>query len=354
MSRVHDSVAVAAGLVLALIGWRLDHAAFLGAYLALWLFWIGILIGGLANVWLHSLTGGDWGEAVRAPLLSMGRSIWLAALMFLPVLAGMRDIYPWAAAALPWSDTLAAPAFKAAWLVPGGFAARSVACLMLWSVLGLLSSRPALQRSRPFAAAALILYGFSISVAGLDWVMSLMPLWYSSVFGLALGTAHMYGGMALAIIACTRARTPADTHLSGDLGNLLMMYVLCLAYLQFVQFLIIWSANLPHEIMWYVARSGGAGSALAWLQALALFALPLAALLFRSIKRQPPRLRRIAQLVLCGLLVHAGWLVLPSLAVVAWHGWAELLMVAPLLAAVARLQRSLPAAPLPLKEVQHG
>ena len=88
---------IAAAVLLCVAAWRHDSRAFLAAYLAAWWFWIGIAMGGLANVWLHNLTGGKWGEAVRGPLLAMTRHLGIAALLFAPILAGMHELYPWAA-----------------------------------------------------------------------------------------------------------------------------------------------------------------------------------------------------------------------------------------------------------------
>ena len=314
-------VTVAAGLALLLgaAGWHWAPQAFLAAYLAAWWCWLGWVLGGLAQVWLHSLTGGDWGEAIRAPLLARGRLLWRHALLFAPVLLGMRTLYPWAAPdAGAWAGVLSTPQFKLAWLTPGGFVARSVVCLLLWSALGWCSSRPSLTRARGYAAGALALFGLSVSVAAVDWIMSLLPLWYSSVFGMLAGTVQMLGGMALAIAGCVR-RTPAP-QLLGDLGNLLLMYVLGCAYLEYMQFLIIWAGNLPHEIIWYLRRDTAAGRTLAVLLALLLFALPVLVLLQRRLKRSPRALGALAWLVLAMTLVHAWWLVLPSLTL-PWRDW---------------------------------
>ena len=323
----------AAVLVLCVLGWWFERTTFLAAYLTAWWFWIGIVMGGLANMWLHDLTGGAWGEPIRAPLLGMARTVWIAAPLFVVVLLGLHDLYPWAAQAdsgmARWRGELSAPAFKSAWLMPGFFIARSIAYLLLWSVLVMLSRRPALQRSKPFAAAALILYGFSVSLAAVDWIMSRMPLWYSSVFGLLAGTGQMLGGMALAIVLVARGPSRPGPGVFRDLGNLLLMSVMTWAYLAFVQFLIIWAENLPHEIAWYLPRGHGAWLAVAWLRVVLLFVAPLLILLSRQAKEAPRLLGALAAVLLAMLLVDAWWQVLPSLAV----NGGQWLWAAPLTAA---------------------
>lgn len=316
---------VGAGAVLLALfaaGWRSDSAAMLAAYLAAWWCWTGILLGGLANVWLHNLTGGNWGEAIRPVLLRRARALWFAALLFVPVLLSLPALYPWAGGA-GWAATLSEPDFKRAWLAPWPFVIRSAAYLGLWCALAQLSQRAALQRSQPFSALALVLYGCSVSLAAVDWVMSLMPLWYSSIFGLVAGSAQMLGGMALGTLAVTRASVRPDPCLLRDLGNLLLMYVMTLAYLAFMQFLIIWGANLPHEIAWYVPRYQGVWPLVAVLLAGGLFGAPLLIMLFRPAKQAPVLLGALAAALLAMLMLHAWWLVLPSLAVPAAHWlWA--------------------------------
>jgi len=310
-------IAAVVVVLLCILGWSLDPAAFLAAWLAAWWWCTGIALGALANVWLHNLTGGNWGEAIRPQLLGVSRMIWAAVLLFLPVLLGMHDLYPWAQDAdsgvARFAADLSVPAFKSAWLMPGFFALRSVLYLVLWIGLALLSRRPGLQRSRPFSAVALILYGISVSLASVDWIMSLMPLWYSSIFGLLVGTAQMLGGMALAIVLVAFRANPPPPALLRDLGNLLLMYVLTWAYLAFMQFLIIWAEILPHEIAWYLPRAHGVWLAVAWLRVLFLFAVPLLILLSRRAKQTPRMLGTLAAALLAMLLVDAWWLVLPSL-----------------------------------------
>jgi hypothetical protein len=315
-SRWRPYIAVLLVLLACVAGWRADRTALLAAWLAAWWCWIGLLMGGLAQVWLHNLTGGDWGEAIRAPLLSLGRTVWFVSLLFLPVLLAMPELYPWAPHAdsgpARWAGELAAPGFKSAWLQPWAFVLRSVLCLVVWNLLAWFSQPARLARSRAFSAVALIAYALSASVAAFDWIMSLMPLWYSSVFGLLVLMAQGAGGMALAILLVLRQGERRGL-LFGDLANLLLAYVMTLAYLGFMQFLIIWAENLPHEIVWYTARRVGAWPDIARMLALLLFAVPTAALLLRAVKRSPAGIAWIAWLVLVMLLVHAWWLVMPSL-----------------------------------------
>lgn len=291
----------------------------LGAGLTVWLFWMGTLLGALANVWLHNLTGGAWGEAIRDDLLRVARQLPMVSLLSLPLWVGINALYPWAAHAAQgiqrWQGVIAMPGFKSLWLTPSFFVTRTVLYLVVWNVLAQLSRRSKFARSPQFAALALIIYGFSAGLAAVDWIMSLLPQWYSSVFGWLVDVGQMLAGMAVTIALATRRRSPPDAQTCRDLGNLLLMYVLTWAYLAFAQFLIIWAEDLPQEIHWYVVRRDGPWPFVAQLLALGLFAVPTLLLLWRRVKQTPVLLGRLALAVLGMQFIDTVWLVLPSLAV---------------------------------------
>lgn len=303
------------------VGWRIDARSLLAAYLAAWWFAAGALLGGLANVWLHQLTGGEWGIAIRDPLLRAARWLPLACLLFVPVLVGMSWLYPWSGA----HDLRPETAFRRWWLSPPAFVVRSVLYLLLWSALAWIETR-ARQRSQGRAAACLLLYGFSVALAAVDWIASLQPEWYSSVFGWLAAAGQMLTGLALAVLLidrdAQRARLP-------DLGNLLLMYVMTWAYLAYVQFLIIWAADLPREISWYLRRSAPGWQAVAWGLLALHGALPLAILLSRRAKRGPALMGALAAGLLAAHMLDCWWLVLPSVGGLSVHLW----WLAPLTAA---------------------
>jgi hypothetical protein len=321
--RDYALAALAPAMLLA-VGWRLDARAVLSAYLAAWWFVTGALLGGLAHVWLHQLTGGEWGESIRGPLLRAARWLPLACLLFLPVLAGMQWLYPWSGAHGVQPDT-GAGAFRRWWLSPLPFIARSVAYLLLWSALAWAETR-APRRSQGRAAACLLLYGFSAGLAAVDWIASLQPEWYSSVFGWLACAGQMLTGLALAVLLidrkAQRARLP-------DLGNLLLMYVMTWAYLAYVQFLIIWAADLPREISWYLRRGAPGWQAVAWTLLAFHGALPLMILLSRRAKRAPALLGVLAAGLLAAHMLDCWWLVLPSVSGLTVHA----LWLAPVTAA---------------------
>ncbi|HEX8963622.1 MAG TPA: hypothetical protein VF801_11520 [Rhodocyclaceae bacterium] len=300
-------------LALALPGWWFDRTAFLAAWLTAWCFCAWIAMGGLATLWMHALTGGGWGEAVRAPLTRAAGLLPLLSVLFLPVLLGLRDLYPWATAPRGWEAELSAPAFKDAWLQPGFFAARSIAVLLLWNLLAWAARREE-RLSVRLAATSAILYALSVGVASADWLMSLSPLWYSSIFGLQAAAAQALAGLAFAAFVAASRNNVADRQTKRDIGNLLLTWVLAWGYLAFCQYLIIWAENLPHEILWYEQRRALPWPPLGIAVALLQFGVPFLALLFREIKDSSSHLATVAVVLLGAHLLALCWLILPSVA----------------------------------------
>lgn len=293
-------------------GW-VHRGPWLAAWLSVWSFGMDLVLGALVMVWIHVLTSGDWGEAIRRPALESARLLPWLALLFLPVLAQLPALYPWASTEPSMLDQIAAPAFKQAWLRTSFFQGRAVILLLLWCLLAWGTLRPRWENSRVFAALALIAYGFSSSVAAADWTMSLQPLWYSSIYGLLAATGQLATGLAWAVlVTCLHADSRFSPRQGRDLGNLLLVAVIGWAYLAFSQFLIIWSENLPHEIAWYVHRRGAPWQVLGVGAALLGFAVAGVLLLFRAVKESRQGLAAVAIILLVARLLDRWYTVLPT------------------------------------------
>jgi hypothetical protein len=308
-------VTLVAGIVAAvatLVGLYLDPQNFFRSYLYAFLFVIGLSLGALANLMLHAVTGGRWGEALRPPLIAAARIMPITLLLFVPLAFGMHELW------------MRAPqeGFKHAWFNPVFFLARAAAYFAVWIVLAWHWTRIAQhsEKERPaslrrLSAGGLIAYGLTVSLAAIDWIMSLLPEWYSTAFGLLVGVAQMLSAMALGVLACAfmQDRAARETTPFIDLGNLLLMYVMSWAYVAFTQFLIIWAEDLPHEIAWYVPRMQTSWRWLSILLILLQFAIPFAFLLSRSAKRRPRYIGPLAALVVVGQLLFTFYLVAPTL-----------------------------------------
>jgi hypothetical protein len=310
-------------LAITLAGWALAPRMVLAAWLAAWWWAIGVVLGAFVNAWLHALTGGAWGIPVRATAIALGRRMPWLLIGLVAIALGAKHLYPWAMQPDgEWLRVYARPAFVHAWLSPAFFTARLVGYGLLWWWL----ARPASFASKGRVAASLVVYAITISLAAVDLVMSLIPAWYSTGFGMLMMCSQALSGAAAAVFFATSHSRPeaplaGRVPVSRDLGNLLLMWAMSWGYLAFMQFLVIWAEDLPREIAWYVPRlqTGWqwAGLALVVTQ----LAAPFLALLFRGVKDRPARLAKVAALMLASSAFDAAWLVLPSVDAHSPHAW---------------------------------
>jgi hypothetical protein len=306
-------------LLVSLAGWWVDARVLLACWLAAWWWCLGLVLGAFVNVWIQRLSGGAWGEPLRPVAFALGRRLPRLLLALLPLLASLHWLYPWAAdAGGAWLHVYSRPAFPRVWLSPPFFLLRVALYALAWWWL----ARPSSIASKGRAAASLALYTLLTSLAAVDLLMSLMPGWFSTAFGLVALSAQALAGTAAAVLlGASQPRTARKPPISRDHGNLLLMWTMTWAYVAFMQFLVIWAENLPHEIAWYVPRLQTGWAAVALALVVLQLALPLLPLLFRSVKDRPQRLKWVAALLLASCALDAAWMVLPSVAPHSLHGW---------------------------------
>jgi hypothetical protein len=291
----------------------------LAAWLAAWWWCLGLVLGAFTNAWMSRLTGGAWGEPLHATALRVRAAMPWLVLGLVPIALGHAWLYPWADPSGEWLLGYARPAFVRTWLSFPFWLTR----IALYAAAWLWLTRPASLAGKRQAALSLLLHTVLTSLASVDLLMSLVPRWYSTAFGLVVLATQALSGAALAVLLSPTAtvRGAGEVPVSRDLGNLLLMWVMSWAYLAFMQFLIIWAENLPAEIAWYLPRLQTGWQAIGLMLVLLQLALPFLALLFRSVKDRPQRLQRIAVLLLAATALDATWLVLPSVDAHTLHGW---------------------------------
>ncbi len=288
------------------------------SYLIAYLFWLGVGAGSLGALLLQDLTGGKWGRAA-APILEAGSLTlpWMA-LLFVPVVIGAGRIYPW------WAHAADAR-YNPMYLNRTFFVIRAAVYFLLWggAAVGLerLGEARRAGGGAWWAGPALVAHVLAITFASIDWAASIDAPWGSTIYGFLWICGFGVAAFCLCILASAwRAGSrPMPAQYSHDLGNLLLAFVMLWAYMSFVQWLVIWSGDLPDEIRWYLARGGrGWEWTAAALAALGFFA-PFYALLMRGVKRSLPRLAAVAGALAALRLVDVVWLVAPSFGVGAFR-----------------------------------
>jgi len=319
------------GLGLCLLGGFLNPAQFFHAYLLAYLFWVSLALGCLALVMLHHLVRGAWGTLILCLLEAGGRTLPLMGVAFVPLLFGLGHLYAWARPEVVAGDVLLQ--HKSPYLNVPFFVLRTAAYFAIWIVLSTCLtrwSRQLDQAATPSAAQVLLrrlrrlsgpglgLYVLTVTFAAVDWAMSLEPYWYSTIYGMMFLIGQLLVTLASAVVILAvfthfdpfaGVVTPAHVH---DLGNLLLAFVLLWAYLAFSQFLIIWSANLPEEVPWYLHRTRGGWEWIGVVLLVCHFAVPFFLLLARGMKRRLETLATIASGLIVMRLLDLFWLVIPA------------------------------------------
>jgi len=300
---------------------------FFRSYLLAFVFWIGFPLGSMAILMLNHLTGGDWGLPIRRPLEAATRTFPAILILFIPLLLGLKTLYPWMRPEVVTGDAVLRA--KAFYLNPSFFLTRAAIYFVIWFGLSYFLNKwseeqdrtgdPALaKRLEGLSGPGLIFYGLTVTYASIDWVMSLEPHWYSTIFGMIFMMIGVLCAMAMVIIvASLLARhepfasmvVPAQFN---DLGNLLLTFVMLWAYLSFSQWLIIWSGNLRDEIPWYMTRARGAWEGWGLFLIIFHFSVPFLLLLQRGLKRRVRALAWIAAALLVTDFMVVIWMVVPA------------------------------------------
>lgn len=274
-------------------------------YLAGLLAWAAIPLGALPLVAVSRLVTGQWAETLAPALTWALRTLPVAAVLFLPLLLVLPELYPWARPEMvpegPW---------RALYLSEPAFIGRTVVYWLLWLALAWWVGPPAAPaHRRARGVLALAAYAVTVSLAGVDWVLSLDPEFNSSIFGLLFIAANVVAAMAFAMVVLFGpAARPA-----GQVGSLLLGSVLTWGYLEYMQYLVIWSGNIPHLASWYVRRLQDTAALGAWSMLLLQGVLPIAALSFARVRRQPRPLAAVGAVLLLAHAIRSAWLVLPEI-----------------------------------------
>jgi predicted small integral membrane protein len=315
------------GLAVCGLGFLLNRHQFFISYLTAYTFWLGLSLGCLGVAMIHHLTGGRWGFVTRRMLEAAFMALPLMVILFLPLLLGLRELYPWARPeAVAASDTLRQ---KAVYMNVPWFCVRAIFFFAVWLLMasrlrewshqqdGTDDAAPTI-RMRTLSGPGIVIYPLTGTFAFVDWVMSTEPKWYSTMFLVIVLIGQILSAFAFVtlLLAWFHDQPPfrevaTRTHFH-DLGNLLLAFVIFWTYVSFGQLLIIYSGNLPREIDWYLYRIAGGWKWVLGALALFHFFVPFFLLLFRVMKQNIARLAVIAALVFGMHIVEVYWVIEPS------------------------------------------
>jgi len=241
-------------LALCLIGAYFDRPQFFRSYLMAYVFWLGIPVGCFGILMIHHLVGGTWGFVIQRPLEAAIRTFPVMALLFLSIFFGLPDLYVWARPEAVAQDHILQQ--KSAYLNATSFSVRAVLYFAIWILVGTLLTKwsreqdrtantSLVERLQNLSGPGLVLYGLTVTFSAIDWLMSLEPRWYSTIYGMIFMVSHGLVAFAFVIGAAyfLSRREPLSEVMAPwvfqDLGNLLLAFVMLWAYTSFSQFLLI-------------------------------------------------------------------------------------------------------------------
>lgn len=325
-------IAAAVGLTGSAIGWIVAPAQFPHAWLAALTCWIGWPLGSLGLIFIHALTGGRWGLTIRRPLLTGVATLPLVLPAVIPLLFLLRTLYPW------MHPEVAAQLDNRFYLNAPFFYARGALYLTVWLGLGLLVLR-AVRQADPepilyrLAPLGLILLALTVTFSAIDFTLSLEPRFKSSIYGMLIGCEAVLLALSVAVLASAFTPSAPSRESVRDLGRLLFGLLVLWAYLDFMQLLIVWNSDLPHEADWYFKRLIGGWQIVAVLIVLLHFLLPFFVLIWPPVQRSRTMMGGVAAMLVLIEVPRAWWIVIPAAG--RTLGWVDVTTMLAVLGAAA-------------------
>jgi hypothetical protein len=301
---------------------------FFFSWLVSFLFFLSLALGALFFVLIQYAVQGGWGIVLRRIGETVFVTLPVMAALFLPVLLGLRDLYSWTVPGAAEHDALLQ--WKAPYLNVPFFLIRAALYFGIWSFIALLYYRGSRRqdvtgdpgvsaRLRRLAGPAIIVLALTQTFAAIDWIMSLTPHWYSTMFGVYFFAGSFVGFIALLSVVAVAMRGAGllDTVINAehlhDIGKFLFAFTAFWAYIAFSQFFLIWYANLPEETVWYAARMEGSWMTVSLVLMAGHFGAPFFYLMGRAVKRKGSTLAVGGAWLLTMHFVDLYWQVMPTL-----------------------------------------
>ncbi len=297
----------------ALVGWVAAYG-----------FALGTVLGALILTMVFTVTRASWPIVLWPVLSAITRTMPIFALLFVPIAIGTRALYPWAPPGVGTVSRRAArrrarSGARAPTPVehPTFFLVRAAIYLAAWIVIAVLVHRSRGLRARRVSAAGLVIVAFTLTFAAFDWFMSLEPGWVANMYGLYFFAGGFASAVStVALLAWASSRSGRLVGMKPDhfhaLGRLMLMSTIFWSYIAFFQLMLVWIADLPREVTFYLARARGPYLAVDALLLFGHFLLPFLALLSRGLKRRPALLAMVGSWIILMDAVDLTWLVLPS------------------------------------------
>ncbi len=301
------------------------------SYLTSVMFWLALSLGGLFFTLVQHAARAGWSIVVRRLAENAMLTLPLMGVLLLPVVfLGAHDLFHWTHADVVANDEVLQA--KAGYLNEGAFRTRAIVYVALWSLMAIMFHRwstrqdtaaapePFSHKMRFWSPLALFAFGLTLTFGAFDFLMSLDPHWFSTMFGVyyfAGCVVSIHSLLAMVAISLQRSgylRGVVTKEHYHDIGKYMFAFTVFWAYIGFSQYFLIWYASIPEETYWFSYRGHGDYLYLSILMVFVRFAIPFVGIMSRRFKRNTTTLMFWAVWMLVGQLIDMYWLVQPALA----------------------------------------
>ncbi|PIS44917.1 MAG: quinol:cytochrome C oxidoreductase [Ignavibacteria bacterium CG08_land_8_20_14_0_20_37_9] len=315
------------GLALGLAGFLFDAQRAFFNYLLTFIFIMSIAVGSLFLIALEYIAGAEWSTPIRRIPEFFASSIPLLFVLVIPLLLNIHSIFEWSQKNVVVGDKILTG--KSPYLNASFFVIRTILTIGIWSLFYFLFVRNSrkqdvtkdqllTKKNIKLSAIFIPVFAITVTLAAIDWLMSLAPHWFSTIFGIYFFAGSFVAALAAVTLAIILLKEKGYLHprMTNEhlfsLGALQFTFINFWAYIAFSQFMLIWYANLPEETVWFIARWGGMWTYISLGLIFAHFLVPYAVLLSQPAKMDPKRLKFISIWILAAHALDLYWLIMPQ------------------------------------------
>jgi len=316
------------GLLASAVGYFLNSEQFFFSYLTSFTYFTSFALAALILLMIHHITQSSWGVVIRRIPEAFSSNLWIWAIFIIPVLFGMHSLYHWTHTEDVLSDPILAG--KMPYLNETFFVIRQIIYFSIWGFIGYKLHKVSVEMDRTgdwgltqllkkYSAPGILIFALTVAFASFDWLMSLDPHWFSTMFGVyffAMSIQAFFPLMILLIYWMQKQgileNTISKSHIY-DMGAWFFGFTVFYAYIAFSQLLLIYYANIPEETLWFYHRLEGSWAFVSYSLIIGRFVLPFILLLNRDTKHQKKLLIFTSVLVLFMHFVEVYWIAMPIL-----------------------------------------
>jgi hypothetical protein len=315
------------GMLLCGFSYYKNPQEFFVSYLTAFSFFLAIALGALFFVMVQHLARAGWSTTVRRTAENLGATLIILGVLFLPLLLGVHELFHWSHEEVRATDKLIQA--KAAYLNEPFFYTRTVLYIVIWAFMGwwfLKTSRRQDETRDPMLSIKMsnrstigfIFFGLTLTFFAVDWIMSLDPHWFSTMFGVYYFAGAVVAFYCTLVLLLTwlkstgHLQTSVNTEHYHDIGKLLFGHNIFWTYIAFSQFMLIWYANIPEETLFFAHRAEGGWKTISLMLPWGHFAVPFLFLLSHNVKRKPWLMSIGAAWLLLMCYVDIFWLIQPN------------------------------------------